>query len=85
LAKSLKNKLERQAEFSLLPSNIGLESGNVNELVLSYNELVLKRNNLLAGATSRNPLVVQLSAQLTELKANIFSSITNYISYINTS
>ena len=85
LAKSLKNKLERQAEFSLLPSNIGLESGNVNELVLNYNELVLKRNNLLAGATSRNPLVLQLSAQLTELKANIFSSITNYISYINTS
>jgi capsular exopolysaccharide synthesis family protein len=85
LAKSLKFKLKSEDDFSLLPSNIGLESGNVNELVLSYNELILKRNNLLVGATSRNPLVMQVSEQLLDLKANIFSSIDNYISYINTS
>jgi len=85
LAKSLKSKLKSEDDFSLLPSNIGLESGNVNELVLSYNELILKRNNLLVGATSRNPLVMQVSEQLLDLKANIFSSIDNYISFINTS
>jgi capsular exopolysaccharide synthesis family protein len=85
LAKSLKFKLKSEDDFSLLPSNIGLESGNVNELVLSYNELILKRNNLLVGATSRNPLVIQVSKQLLDLKANIFISIDNYISYINTS
>ena len=85
LAKSLKFKLKSEDDFSLLPSNIGLESGNVNELVLSYNELILKRNNLLVGATSRNPLVMQVSEQLLDLKANIFSSIDNYISFINTS
>ena len=34
LAKSLKFKLKSEDDFSLLPSNIGLESGNVNELVL---------------------------------------------------
>ena len=61
LAKSLKFKLKSEDDFSLLPSNIGLESGNVNELVLSYNELILKRKNLLVGATSRNPLVMQVS------------------------
>jgi capsular exopolysaccharide synthesis family protein len=85
LAKSLKFKLKSEDDFSLLPSNIGLESGNVNELVVSYNELILKRNNLLVGATSRNPLVMQVSEQLLDLKANIFSSIDNYISFINTS
>jgi len=85
LAKSLKFKLKSEDDFSLMPSNIGLESGNVNELVLSYNELILKRNNLLVGATSRNPLVMQVSEQLLDLKANIFRSIDNYISYINTS
>ena len=85
LAESLKENLEGQDDFSLLPSNIGLESGNVNELVLSYNELVLERKNLLAGATTKNPLIVQISDQLYDLRRNIFTSINNYISNIDTS
>ena len=85
LAESLKENLEGQDDFSLLPSNIGLESGNVNELVLSYNELVLERKNLLAGATTKNPFIVQISDQLYDLRRNIFTSINNYISSIDTS
>ena len=85
LAKSLKKNLNNQADFSLLPSNIGLESANVNELVLSYNELVLSRKNLLNGASTRNPLVIQMSGQLSDLKRNIFSSVDNYLSNIDTS
>jgi tyrosine-protein kinase Etk/Wzc len=85
LAKSLKKSLNNQADFSLLPSNIGLESANVNELVLSYNEYVLKRKSLLNGASALNPLVIQISGQLSDLKTNIFSSIDNYLSDIETS
>ncbi len=85
LANSLKANLKNQAKFSLLPSNIGLESANVNELVLSYNEMVLRRKNLLNGASTLNPLVIQISDQLTDLKRNIFSSIDNYLSNIDTS
>lgn len=85
LAKSLKKNLENQADFSLLPSNIGLQSTNVNELVLSYNALVLERKNLLTGATKKNLLVVQISNQLSDLKTNIFSSVDNYLSNIETS
>ena len=85
LANSLKANLKNQANFSLLPSNIGLESANVNELVLSYNEMVLRRKNLLNGASTLNPLVIQISDQLTDLKRNIFSSIDNYLSNIDTS
>ena len=61
LAISLQSNLKNQEDFSLLPSDIGLASGNVNELVKFYNEMALKRKNLLAGATKRNPVVVQLS------------------------
>ena len=40
-----------------------------------------KRKNLLArGATTRNPVVVQLSEDLTDLPNNILRSIDNHIS-----
>ena len=85
LAKSLKENLKSQTKFSLLPSNIGINSGNVNELVVAFNTLVLERNNLLSGATELNPLIVQLSQQLTDLKQNINISIDNYLDNLNTS
>jgi capsular exopolysaccharide synthesis family protein len=85
LTKSLKNNLNSQSDFSLLPSNIGINSGYINELVVAYNSIVLKRNELLSGATLQNPLVVQLSLQLTSLKKNILSSVDNYIENIQTS
>lgn len=85
LAKSLKKNLEVQENFSLLPSNIGLTSGNVNELVTSYNEMVLNRKNLLGGATTKNPLIIQISGQLNDLRSNIITSINNYILSIDTS
>lgn len=47
--------------------------------------MVLRRKNLLSGATKRNPLVIQLSDQLKDLRGNIFESIDNYINNINTS
>jgi capsular exopolysaccharide synthesis family protein len=85
LAKSLKKNLQSQSNFSLLPSNIGINSGNVNELVVAYNTLVLERNGLLLGATDRNPVIVQLSTQLTDLKQNILISIDNYQENLKTS
>ncbi len=85
LAESLKKNLEVQENYSLLPSNIGLTSGNVNELVVSYNEMVLNRKNLLAGATTKNPIIVQISGRLNDLKNNIIESINNYISSLDTS
>ena len=85
LARSLQQNLQSQLNFSLLPSNIGINSGNVNELVVAYNTLVLERNGLLSGATERNPIIVQLSTQLTDLKKNILSSIDNYLENLETS
>ena len=85
LAKSLQKNLKNQNDFSLLPSNIGLSSANVNELIKTYNNLVLKRRNLLAGATTRNPVVIELSKDLNDLRENILKSINNYIVNLETS
>jgi capsular exopolysaccharide synthesis family protein len=85
LAKSLQQNLQSQSNFSLLPSNIGISNTNVNELVMAYNTLILKRNGLLSGATERNPIITQLSTELTDLKQNIHRSIDNYLDNIETS
>lgn len=84
LAKSLLKNLQSQSNFSLLPSNIGINSTNVNELIVAYNTLVLERNGLLSGATERNPIIIQLSTQLTDLKQNILSSTENYLDNLET-
>ena len=84
LAQSLRQNLDSQNDYSLLPSNIGLTNSNVNDLVDTYNDLVLRRKNLLVGATKRNPIVFQLSDQLKDLKINIFESVDNYINNIDT-
>lgn len=55
LSISLKQIIQNQTDFSLLPTNIGIESNNVNQLVISYNELILERKNLLSGATQKKP------------------------------
>ena len=85
LANEIKRNLESSEGYSLLPSNVGIENVSVNQLIGSYNELVLQRNKLLTGATERNPLVEQLSSQLNEVKVNILQSVQNYISSIRTS
>jgi len=85
LAELIRKNLEGQEDYSLLPSNIGLTNGNVNELVLSYNEMILNRKNLLAGATTKNPMIIEINKQLNDLKKNIFTSINNYILSIDTS
>ena len=85
LANEIKRNLESTKGYSLIPSNVGIEDVSVNQLVGSYNELVLQRNKLLTSATERNPLVEQLSSQLNEVKGNILQSVQNYISSIRTS
>ena len=80
LSLSLKQIVQNQTDFSLLPSNIGIANADVNQLVNSYNTIVLERKNLLLGATLKNPLVLELSSKLKALKQNIIESIDNYSS-----
>ena len=85
LAESLQKKLNNQKDFSLLPTNLGINSVNIDGLINNYNTLVLERNNLLYDVTNQNPLVVQISNQLVMLKQNILNSIIVLKSNIQTS
>jgi capsular exopolysaccharide synthesis family protein len=85
IAKALLEKLESQASYQILPVDIGIKNESVNTLVNSYNEVVTKRNNLLVSTTTKNPMLMQLSSRLDNVKAAIIKGVDRYIEGLQTS
>ena len=85
IAKALLEKLESQARYQILPANIGIDNASVNTLLDSYNTVVTQRNNLLMSATTKSPMVMQLSSQLDNAKAAIITGVNRYIEGLQTS
>ena len=85
IAKALLEKLESQASYQILPANIGIDNESVNTLVNSYNAVVTQRNNLLISATTKSPMVRQLSSQLDNAKEAIITGVNRYIEGLQTS
>ncbi|MBJ7879148.1 GumC family protein [Gelidibacter salicanalis] len=75
LAESL-NVNNRGSE--LLPVNLGIASGSINNLVGSFNSLVFERDHLLTSGGTNNPMVQTLNEKLNELQANINASLNSY-------
>lgn len=64
---------------SLIPSNLGLSNADVGTQISEYNELVLQRDKLLAGDTTQNPFLTNLSASMASIRTAILTSIDNMI------
>lgn len=78
LAELLEDNLNNQTVFELLPADIGLQSGNINPLVSSYNTLVLEYNKLHTSAGNNNPAIQALINTLGNQKKNIIQSVKVY-------
>jgi capsular exopolysaccharide synthesis family protein len=79
LAELMKNSLNLSKGLELLPSNIGIENGEINGLVANYNEQILKRNKLLlSGGGESNPMVKETTTLALQIKNNIKASIIGY-------
>ena len=85
IAISLLKQLESQQKFEILPANIGILDEGINELLVSYNTLVIERNNLLVSANSKSPLVLQINQQLKRLKKANIEGIDRYIKNLKVS
>ena len=79
LSLKLINEVEKQKSFDLLPTEIGIENENINQMVSQFNKIILEKNNLLVEATEKNPLVIQSQNQLVDLRLNILNSLNIYI------
>ena len=53
-------KTLNESKSDLLPSNIGVESEEINNLISNYNENIIKRKKLIQSAGSNNPSVKQI-------------------------
>ena len=72
LINSMINYLNKKnQQFSLLPSNIGLNNQGLNSSIFEYNNLVLERKRLLESSTELNPLVKDLTYNLVSLRDNL--------------
>ena len=70
-------------DFKLLPSNIGIESIEINSLVTSYNDLFLEKQKLNTSAGPNNPYVKQLNNSILQIRENIISSLNSYLTQLN--
>jgi len=74
----IENYLKKSGATDLLPANTGIQETVINEMIKSYNILVLEYNKGLASATPENPAMVKLLSQINTMKDNILRSISNY-------
>ena len=84
LADYVTDYLSNNAE-QLFPANLGLKDGNVNLNSEKYNELLLERNRILKNSSKKHPIVINLDAQINQLRASIAQSLVNLKSSLNIS
>jgi capsular exopolysaccharide synthesis family protein len=85
LANMLKETLESGNQATLLPSNIGLSSGDVNGLIAEYNTQVLERDKFAQSGGENNPSIKLYNDALKDLKENMLASIAVYLNQLTVS
>ena len=85
IATSLLEQLKSQQNFEILPANIGIIDSGINELLVSFNTLVMERNTILISATKNSPLVLQINDQLKKLRKANLEGISRYIENLSVS
>ncbi|GAB5400306.1 MAG: tyrosine-protein kinase [Aureisphaera sp.] len=77
LANTMIDYMENSSSNDLLPANIGLSGEEVSRSVDNYNQLILRRNELLKTSTSKNPVVINLNNQIGDIRNGILGSLKN--------
>ncbi|WP_425550354.1 GumC family protein [Chryseobacterium ginsengisoli] len=75
LTDALLGYVSNQNSYQTLPSNVGLSNPSATANVATYNQLVLERNRLLESATPENPLVVDVTKQINNIRVSVIQSL----------
>lgn len=81
VTKYMRNYLGSSVEsLALIPLPSGLTNNGLVSQVNEYNDLLLKRNNLVAASSEQNPLVVDIDDALRSMRTAINASVDNQVS-----
>ncbi|MEO0901984.1 MAG: polysaccharide biosynthesis tyrosine autokinase, partial [Bacteroidota bacterium] len=83
IASSMKDLVDNQSQYDVLPSNIGLSDESIATTTARYNELVAERKRLLKSSNEKNPIIVNLDQQLDGLKKSMQSSLNSMTNNLN--
>lgn len=75
LTNSLISFVSRQGNYQVIPNNIGLNNPGAVTNITAYNQLILERNRLLENATPQNPLVIEVTSQIHNLRPTIIQNL----------
>ena len=84
IAKYIKEYLtDPQKSSDLIPANTGISDNSVESQIKEYNDVLLKRDKLVVGSSSKNPIVIDLNNSLSAMKQTIIRSVDNLIVGLN--
>jgi len=75
LTNDLLGYISRQGQYQILPSNVGLNNTEASSNINAYNQLVIQRKRLLESATSENPIVIDVTKQLDQVRSSVLQSL----------
>ncbi|MDT0539470.1 MULTISPECIES: GumC family protein [Croceitalea] len=83
IAASMKDYVESQDGYEVLPSNIGLADASIAATTAKWNQLVSQRERLLKSSNEKNPIIVNLDQELNGLKRSLQSSLNSMTNTLN--
>jgi len=73
---------DKNKKDQLLPANTGFTNGSIEDQIQSYNETLLRRDELLDNSSMQNSLVAELTNKLAAQRSVIIRSIDNFIAQL---
>lgn len=67
----------------LIPANLGIQDNSTSQNTLDYNRLLLERNRIIKSSSKMNPTVINLDAQISNLRQSIEQSLSNFRSSLS--
>lgn len=79
MAASMKEMIDQQNGYEVLPSNLGLSDPTIANATNQYNQLVQERNRMLESSNEKNPVIQNLDQQLSDIKLTMQASLNNTV------